>query len=317
MKKILNIAIFLMLGISPLWAQIHLDSILIAHYPLNGNANDISGNNFHASNQSVSFTSDRFGNANSAGLFNGSAYLTVPNGARFKSNTSSSLSFWIKTTMKTRFDLFDQRTGNFNPDYYNYGLIFNFDTTAHSIDFNYPGYSNNILYSNSTSFRNNNWNHMVFIKDTLSSTMLIYFNCSLIASQPLNDTNFAINGSLYIGRPYTSGYFFVGSLDDIRIYDRAINSAEVCALFNETGIEEINANESSIIFYPNPAGNYLTIESKQKASIEILNIEGQIIKRINANDKAITIDISSLASGMYFIKAKMESGLVVKKFIKQ
>jgi uncharacterized protein (TIGR02145 family) len=74
--------------------------------------------------------------------------------------------------------------------------------------------------------------------------------------------------------------------------------------------------QENLKIYPNPAKKSITIETNEEAFIEIINIQGQVIKRINANDKAITIDISELTNGMYFMKAKTEKGIVVKKFIK-
>jgi uncharacterized protein (TIGR02145 family) len=83
-----------------------------------------------------------------------------------------------------------------------------------------------------------------------------------------------------------------------------------------SSIQEIRI-ENQIQIYPNPVNNNLTIETLQKSEIEILNIEGQIIKSIYTNDKATTIDISTLAGGMYFLKVKTEKGFVVKKFVKE
>ena len=44
---------------------------LVAHYPFNGNANDMSGNNRNPTYNGATLTTDRFGNANSACLFSG------------------------------------------------------------------------------------------------------------------------------------------------------------------------------------------------------------------------------------------------------
>ena len=52
-------------------------------------------------------------------------------------------------------------------------------------------------------------------------------------------------------------------------------------------------------------------------SFMIYNLQGRLIRKIAVYDKATTIDISDLASGMYFVKAKTESGIVVKKFVKE
>lgn len=82
-------------------------------------------------------------------------------------------------------------------------------------------------------------------------------------------------------------------------------------------VKENQLAESAINIFPNPTNNNLTIETSEKVTIEILNLERQIIKSINANDKTTTIDISELSKGMYFVKAKTKNVVAVKKFIKE
>jgi len=82
------------------------------------------------------------------------------------------------------------------------------------------------------------------------------------------------------------------------------------------GLQQISFNSSECNIYPNPTIGNLKIETMQKSTIEILNTEGQILKSIATSDNATTIDISSFASGMYFVKVKTEKGVAVKKFVK-
>ena len=58
-------------GLSGVFAQINLDSGLVAHYPFNGNANDESGNGNDGTVNGATLTTDRFGNANKAYSFDG------------------------------------------------------------------------------------------------------------------------------------------------------------------------------------------------------------------------------------------------------
>jgi hypothetical protein len=81
----------------------------------------------------------------------------------------------------------------------------------------------------------------------------------------------------------------------------------------------INGNtlSNSFTIYPNPSTNNLTIETLQRSDIEILNIEGQLIKSLAANNNKTIVDISALAKGMYFVKVKTDKGVVVRKFVKE
>lgn len=83
-----------------------------------------------------------------------------------------------------------------------------------------------------------------------------------------------------------------------------------------TGFEETN-NIKEMNIFPNPATDKLQIEASQISEIEILNLEGQIIKSISANENHETIDVSSFTRGMYFIKVKSGEGIAVKKFVKE
>jgi PKD repeat protein len=83
-----------------------------------------------------------------------------------------------------------------------------------------------------------------------------------------------------------------------------------------TGINNIWLADGFYI-YPNPTTDNLSIEAPQKAIIEILNIQGQLIKTITANEGKTNVDVSALPSGVYFIKVKTEKRIAVKKFVKE
>jgi hypothetical protein len=77
------------------------------------------------------------------------------------------------------------------------------------------------------------------------------------------------------------------------------------------------SGSNSINIFPNPTTDKFTIETPQKATIEILNIQGQLINTIEANSKEISIDISALPNGVYIVEVKTEKGIAIKKFIKE
>jgi hypothetical protein len=56
---------------------------LIAHWPLNENTNDVTGNGHDGTTVGAVPTTDRFGNANRAYAFDGNDYITVPDSADF------------------------------------------------------------------------------------------------------------------------------------------------------------------------------------------------------------------------------------------
>ncbi|MBL7707412.1 MAG: right-handed parallel beta-helix repeat-containing protein [Taibaiella sp.] len=83
------------------------------------------------------------------------------------------------------------------------------------------------------------------------------------------------------------------------------------------GIHNI-IDDKSIIVYPNPASNQLSIESKGTRTIEyiaIIDALGREVKRAEMyNAKKAAIDLSQLSAGMYNISIHTEDGKVIRKF---
>lgn len=84
-----------------------------------------------------------------------------------------------------------------------------------------------------------------------------------------------------------------------------------------TNIEGFN-NSNKIILYPNPTMDYVIIEGlENKNTIEIVNLQGQIVKNLTVSSTKTTIDITALSIGIYTVKIKSDKGIFVKKLIKQ
>jgi len=73
-----------------------------------------------------------------------------------------------------------------------------------------------------------------------------------------------------------------------------------------------NYSERSSMVYPNPAQNTITIDlenHKQYSSIEIVNISGQMVQKIEfENTNTINLDISFLKTGVYFVNVTPHNG---------
>ena len=72
-----------------------------------------------------------------------------------------------------------------------------------------------------------------------------------------------------------------------------------------------------MIIYPNPAKNNLTIESQQKSTIEIFNIQGQTILQQSLQQGKTDIDISRLAIGIYILKLSNNEKIEETRFVKE
>jgi hypothetical protein len=120
------------------------------------------------------------------------------------------------------------------------------------------------------------------------------------------------------GTPDTTGLHLPATdlLGNPRVKDRIDMGAIESIITNNVEINGIN----ELDIYPNPSKGLLNVksdESLNNKSIEILNINGQIMFK-NTIDKPISqINISDFGQGVYFIKIISEKGIIVKKIIKE
>jgi photosystem II stability/assembly factor-like uncharacterized protein len=105
-------------------------------------------------------------------------------------------------------------------------------------------------------------------------------------------------------------YIFAG-LNNSGVWKRSISEL--------TGIEEKNKN-MDIVIYPNPAVDEITItvaEIYKNSILTILDNKGQELIRHQMQDSKMKLDISSLKSGIYFVKLLNEKTFAVRKILKE
>jgi hypothetical protein len=169
--------------------------------------------------------------------------------------------------------------------------------------------------------------------DTVIVTSIDTINCTALISGSCGGGNLTFYSSYtYCNTPTTCGTFpyccdKFYSLDSLCIlcddvtppppYQNSSGRVYAKRISNKvTGIKDVTLN-TKVNIYPDPAIEYLTIETPQKAIIEILNIEGQSIKTITIVDNKAIIALDGLSKGVYIIKATTDKGVVIKKFIKE
>ena len=238
-KKLLLIAL-LSFFISNCYSQSLNDSLLI-YYPFNGNANDSSENHFNGITN-AKFTNDRFGNPNSALYFNGfDMYLDFPpNQPKLKPKLPVSFSFWVNME-----DYSPENNTFFTTDFAqnNHTGVWMCLSSFGEISINYGDGSGNTSYFNrrtkvgKKSLFNTKWTHIVgIVKGPID--MEIYVNGVNIGGSysgegdELKYTD--CQGS--IGRKdagvLNKPYYFKGTIDEFRYWNRALTEAEILALSN-------------------------------------------------------------------------------------
>ena len=115
------------------------------------------------------------------------------------------------------------------------------------------------------------------------------------------------------GRELTN-QFFEGVIDELRIYERALNVAEIDTLYNlktpiVTTVEE--PQETFVTIFPNPAKMAVSISCDcDVSSVMIFGMSGQLIETIEGKS---SFDVSHMTRGIYFFIIQDDKGAITRK----
>lgn len=280
-------------------AQVNLGLGLVAHYPFSGTVNDASGNNNNPIFNNTIFTADRFGNPNSAVYFNGiNNYIRIPNTASLQPQEMS-LCAIIK------------------PVKFYYGLCYNnciinkgnieYIPGAYSLRYTQAAYTNNncndpdTLHQNFTGYSNGNPGPPLYTPYVVSGqwfcvvytvgpdSVKIYVNGLLKWAALRTSTIGSNNQDVFLGKMDNANYpyWFNGVMDDIRIYNRAINQQEVNALCGVTPVNPIGGiiNDYTPVISFDPCKNDLAVEDANAFTVDdtvvLIQMKGAAIDSTN------------------------------------
>lgn len=225
------------------------DLDLLAYWPFTGNANDMSGHNIHGTVNGAIFVDDRFNNPFSAFYFDGQSYLKFDFNPELSFiHESTTITLWVKG------DNFDRSAKIIN----NGQTMFAYPpNTGYSIrTVKQPMYQ---TISGQTEI----WFHLIDINDKREyvgfpiselplnkyfmltavferskeySTMKIFLNEKLMDSKKVVLGNIETSQPVSIGALYRYEHYliddsFKGTIDDVRIYNKALTPNEIIQLY--------------------------------------------------------------------------------------
>ena len=232
--------------VNPVLAQVSPDAGLQAYYPFDGNANDASGNNNNPVFNNAVLTANRFGEPNSAYHFNGrDSYMRIPNSPSLNFGNQITLSAWVRPTgfyygichansvlLKGVADYFP---GNYTLRYddalFTDSKGCSGDPLTDSIHLNFRS-TGTTQKAYTPYISKNQWYSVVYTND--GDTAKLYVDCKLEYAVHFKE-NFANNDDLLFGKTNDPMFPFWlnADLDEVRIYNRALNTKEIFALCNE------------------------------------------------------------------------------------
>jgi hypothetical protein len=109
----------------------------------------------------------------------------------------------------------------------------------------------------------------------------------------------------------TCGNLYIADENNHRV--RKVSYDATCGIPIPVSVLTTEKNTSCFI-YPNPASAEVTIKSNEKiSSVAIVDVTGRVVLQRTVNSEQVTVDVSELSSGVYFVKA----GGSIVKFVKE
>lgn len=231
--RILILTFILFTKIVPAFSQVNLSNGLVAYYPFNGNAQDESGNGNNGTVNGATLTTDRFGNTNAAYFFSSNDDINFGSGPSINSFTGNlSISVWIRpetTNTGSLNAVIAKWTVNQNTDHFGFWMS---SSSEPVLGVGHPSYSHSGIYF-SYAIPNETWTYITVIWEVGGSHKL-YVNGQF--EQEIINSNYGVisesTSALLKAGTDESNRYFDGKIDDIRIYDRSLNNAEILELFN-------------------------------------------------------------------------------------
>lgn len=105
-------------------------------------------------------------------------------------------------------------------------------------------------------------------------------------------------------------------LDSIQGYlnPRIMRAAQI-GNWEALSTEELGENTPSLKFYPNPTSGIINFTGATVNNLEVINLNGQVVKMAQPNVATGYVDVSDLPSGLYIVKSTTESGTETSRII--
>lgn len=292
---------------------------MVAHYPFEGNANDATpyANHGVPGGDVAYINADHANGGLQAVKFDGQAdTIVVPNAVQLISDYAT-VAFWIRVDGQNvqdaeayilDFGHWDQRWKISLPQHLK--IVW----TTNSNNAQFPVFISDMDSGDGNELVKNFWWHVVLTHDGTDDK--IYVNGQLANSKPvLGKLNTTARPLGIGGNPIDGGQYFNGALDELKIYNRAVTSAEAENLFNTgtTGLFDLvqDGLQGWIdAVYPVPSVGDLYIkhqfDGRQPLMLRVYDIQGRQIDQIRYDQHEvpstlISIKTSAYPQGQYFL----------------
>ena len=292
---------------------------LVAHYPFEGNANDATPYENHGvegGDPQYETVTNRPNAAGQAIVFDGDQdSVLAPNGPQLISDYTS-VGFWIRVDDQNLDDAeayvldfghWDQRWKVSLPQHLKIVWTTNSKTNQ------FPSLVSDMDSGDGNELVKSFWWYITMVHDGTDD--IVYLDGEEVNRKPAPGTlNSTARPFGFGSNPVDGGQYFIGALDEVKVYNKALTADEIEKLYNTgtTGIGHISPDLVKYIdvLYPNPATDVVVLNHKfdtpQELLIRVFDQQGRQVdaQRVDANDLAtgvITWNISNYPEGYYVL----------------
>jgi hypothetical protein len=151
------------------------------------------------------------------------------------------------------------------------------------------------------------------------------FNIVNQSGNPVSGATITVNGHEYEQGKYminklrsgTYNFKIVGSGYDDYDGSFTVINEDISIYVMLTGDGPVNIPENNLSgfeIFPNPAINVIFIQAPEEISkLEFINIKGQVVLQSSPNNTQVTLNVSEVKNGIYFLKLHTSNGFEIRK----
>ena len=265
-----------------------------AHYPLDGNANDISGNSLNGTTQgSPTNSANRYNQNGKAMNFDGAGdYVSLPVDFDFATLT---VVLWFKAASTSG------TTVMYSSDH---SAIQNGQQKI--VVENNQNFSQILMRSGNAAWLQNidlnEWYQAAFVRTPTQVKFYVNGNLVNTVNNPTNaHANSGVNYAT-IGAGYTLANFFDGDVDDLLIYNTALNDAQLTANYSSVKEEKMLQEELKT----SSANGYISASLSTPAAAtvtlkEVYDYSGKLVAQKSTQAGFQQLNENPLATGVYVV----------------
>lgn len=200
---------------------------LVGYWPFDGNANDATKYRNNGTLHDVTQSEDRYGNANKAYRFSGSGYIEVPHSKALNMTHAVTMTAWIKPhNWWGNYWAIIMQKGDKRNCNYQFAMAIRDNRV-----FLCGGFYPIIGQCSQLGLELNKWQQVSLTYES-GKSLCFYRNGVQIGTWKFGQDLQPNNGSLLIGYdPFGWDEYFIGDMDDVRLFNRALSEKEIQELY--------------------------------------------------------------------------------------